>query len=108
MGGGHGLLNVSGAIQHSCNYFFFEVGYRLGIERIEEYARYFGLGEKTGVELSGETPGILAGKALYEKLGKIWYDGSTLSAAIRTSRKQFYSTSNGKVYRNISKWGKRH
>jgi len=86
-GGGHGLLDVSGAIKHSCNYFFFEVGSRMGIEKLEEYSRYFGLGEKTGVELLGELSGTLAGKTLYDELGLTWYEGSTLSAAIRTGRK---------------------
>lgn len=86
-GGGHGYLNVSGAIKHSCNYFFFETGSRVGIEALEEYARYFGLGEKSGIELRGEISGTLAGKTLYDKLDQTWNYGSTLSAAIRTSRK---------------------
>ena len=45
----HGNINVSEAIKHSCNCFFYEVGYRMGIDALERYARYFGLGEKTGI-----------------------------------------------------------
>lgn len=51
----HGYLNVTDALKHSCNYFFYEAGYRVGIEQINRYAKYFGLGVKTGIELPGET-----------------------------------------------------
>lgn len=88
-GGGHGLLNVSEAIKHSCNYFFYEVGNRIGIETLAEYARYFGLGEKTKVELPSETSGTVASKEIAEKEGRTWYLGETLSAAIGQSYNNF-------------------
>ena len=50
-GYGHSYINVSDAIKKSCNYFFYEVGYRMGISTLEKFASYFGLGEKTGIEL---------------------------------------------------------
>lgn len=103
-GTGHGNLNVTGAIKGSCNCFFYEVGTRIGISKIEEYAEYFGLGQNTNVELPGEISGTLAGLKLYDKLGETWYYGNTLSAVIRTSRKQFYTTTNGKIYSNAYKW----
>ena len=79
----HGSLDVSGALQHSCNYFFYDVGRRLTIQKINDYAKQFGLGELTGIELSGETRGILAGPAHRERTGGgMWYPGETLSAAI--------------------------
>jgi penicillin-binding protein 2 len=53
--GAHGWLNVSDAIKKSCNYFFYEVGRRMGIENLEKYSSYFGLGKKTGIELTNET-----------------------------------------------------
>ncbi len=53
-GRGHGVINVVQAIKYSCNYFFYEVGNRIGIDTLEKYAKYFGLGEKTGVELPSE------------------------------------------------------
>ena len=81
-GRGHGALNVSGAIQHSCNYFFYETAKRMGIDTLEEYARYFGLGSKTGIELTGEESGLLACKPTSEKYNKPWYGGDTLNAAI--------------------------
>ncbi len=81
-GRGHGSLNVSGAIQHSCNYFFYETSKRMGIDTLATYARYFGLGSKTGIELPGEEAGLLACKETSEKFNKTWYGGDVLSAAI--------------------------
>lgn len=56
---GHGRLNVSGAIQKSCNYYFYEMGRRMGTPTLAKYASYFGLGKKTGVELPSEAEGHL-------------------------------------------------
>ena len=68
--GGHGSLNVTGAIAHSCNCFFYEVGYRLakdenniydddlGVERLAKYADLFGLSEKSGVEIYEADPNV--------------------------------------------------
>lgn len=55
---GHGKLNVTGAITNSCNYFFSELGYRMGMDVLREYLVQFGLGEKTGIEIP-ETAGLL-------------------------------------------------
>ncbi|MPM14921.1 hypothetical protein SDC9_61285 [bioreactor metagenome] len=56
---GHGSLNVSQAITNSCNYFFGQVGYMLGLDKLNEYASAFGLGKKTGIEI-GDKAGTLA------------------------------------------------
>ena len=53
--GRHGRINVSEAITVSCNYFFAEMGYQLGLDRLNEYAAAFGLGERTGIEISERT-----------------------------------------------------
>ena len=55
---GHGSLNVTGAITNSCNYFFAEMGYRLGMDRLRSYFSAFGLGEHTGIEI-GDAAGVL-------------------------------------------------
>ena len=89
-GGNHGAINISQAIQHSCNYFFYEMGKRLGIESIENYARNFGLGSYTGIELAGEEEdGQVAGPELREKSGREWYPGDVLQAAIGQSDNLF-------------------
>ena len=77
----HGPVNVTKAIEVSCNYFFYDVGRRVGIDRLDEYAAMFGLGQKTGVELS-ESTGVVGGREFTESLGQIWYEGSVTSVAI--------------------------
>ena len=81
---GHGYLNVSQAIEKSCNYFFYETSDRMGIDTLAKFAKYFGLGSKTGVELQGETAGVLSSKESKEKLhnGEKWSAGDTLQSAI--------------------------
>lgn len=86
--GGHGKVNVSQAITASCNTFFHEMGYRLGIEKIDEYALAFGLGRKTGIEI-GDDAGLLAGPEEREARGGTWYGGDTVQAAIGQSDNLF-------------------
>lgn len=86
---GHGWVDVSGAIEKSCNYFFYETGDKMGIDKLAEIARYFGLGSKTKIELQGETAGILANRETKQKMhpdDPNWNPGNTLNAAIRTRR----------------------
>ena len=81
----HGEIDVAEAIKVSCNYFFYDVGRRVGIENLSDWAHRFGLGEKTGVEISGEVSGQVASAEAREANGKVWYPGETLSAAIGQS-----------------------
>lgn len=80
-GGTHGYINVTEAIKVSCNCYFYEVGRRMGIENLVKYAKMFGLGSKTGIELYGEASGMIAGDD--EEMD--WYLGDTLSAVIGQS-----------------------
>ena len=82
---GHGNVNVKTAIQKSCNCFFYEMGRRLGVDTIAKYARYFCLGEKTGIELTGEASGIVASTEEARRRGETWYESNVLSAAIGQS-----------------------
>ncbi len=85
-GRNHGNINVSQALKYSCNYFFYEMGYQLQPERLNKYATQLGLGQKTGVELTAEKPGTLAGPESREaKGGEKWYGADTLMAAIGQS-----------------------
>ena len=77
----HGSINVTQAIKVSCNCFFYEVGRRMGINNLVKYAKMFGLGSKTGVELYGEVRGTIAG----DDENMDWYLGDTLSAVIGQS-----------------------
>ena len=86
---GHGWLNVSGAIEKSCNYFFYETADRMGIDTLDKYAKYFGLGTKTGIELPGETSGTLASKEYASSINRTWNPGDTINAAIGQGYNKF-------------------
>lgn len=79
--GTHGWENLADALRDSCNIYFFTLGHWLGIDRIDQYAAQFGLGQTTGLEL-GEQKGWVAGPATSEALGMEWYGGNLLNAAI--------------------------
>ena len=90
----HGVINVSTAIEQSCNYFFYEAGRRMGINTLKEYASYFGLGEYTGIELKEESKGAMASPEYKKEIIKnitnqSWYGGDTLQAAIGQSYSLF-------------------
>ncbi len=90
----HGNVNAKTALMVSCNYYYYEVASRIGIDKIAEYARKFGLGQKTGIELPGESSGKLASREYVEELNrngiqKTWTIGDTLSAAIGQSYNTF-------------------
>ena len=86
--GYHGSENVSQAINDSCNIYFYNVGNKLGINKIDKYATMFGLGQATGVELP-EATGTLAGISEREAAGGEWYIGDTVQAAIGQSDNVF-------------------
>ena len=81
--GGHGEQHVIEALRHSCNVFFYHVGLLSGADRIAEYARFFGFGEKSGIELPHEASGLVP-TPLWKRLAKRegWYDGDTVNFAI--------------------------
>ena len=84
----HGYLNVTTALQKSCNIFFFEMGQKLGIDKMNKYCGLLGLGQKTGVELP-EAEGVLASIANKEAAGQVWNPGDTVQAAIGQSDNLF-------------------
>lgn len=103
----HGDINVSGAIQYSCNYFFYAVSEMIGIDKIEEYTKLFGLGAKTGIELPGEKTGIVAGRTYANKIGEKWMPGDTLSAAIGQSKNSFTPIQIARYIAILANGGKR-
>lgn len=103
---GHGRLSVSDAIKHSCNYFFYEVGDRIGIDTLSKYAYYLGLGHKTGVELQGEISGVLASNEIAKQEGRVWNPGETISAAIGQSYNTFTPLQMAKYVAMIANRGK--
>ncbi len=80
---GHGWVDLHQAIVESCDVYFYHVGHRLGIGKIQTYAHKFGLGERTQISLGGEHPGLVPSPAWKKKRFKApWYDGETLNVSI--------------------------
>jgi len=92
--GGHGGLNILGALQNSCDIYFYDVGLRLysknknSDELLQKYSRIFGFGSATGIDLPNEDPGIVPDKAWKketfknDKENSIWFPGDTVNMAI--------------------------
>ncbi len=102
-----GEKNVYSALAESCNVFFCNVGLDLTIKKIDIYAEYFGLGQKTGVELV-ESNGILAGPQEYlERYGQEWPEGVTAQAAIGQADNMFTPIQLATYCATIANGGKR-
>lgn len=80
---GHGNMDVLGAIENSCDVYFYRVGEALGVDTLAQYALGCGLGKETGIDLSNERPGHIPTSAWKKRrYGKAWQGGETLSIAI--------------------------
>ncbi len=90
----HGLLDVTHAIEYSCNCYFYEAGRRTGIDAINKYAKMFGLGELTGIGFAEESKGNISNPEYKEKIEKTdenkrWYPADTIITAIGQSYSLF-------------------
>ena len=81
--GGHGFMNVTTAIMHSCDVYFYQLAHDLGIDRMHKYLHYFGFGQRTGIDLPGELAGLLPSRE-WKKAAhhEVWYPGETLISGI--------------------------
>lgn len=79
----HGTLDMYWGIARSCSAYFYQLGYKIGPTIIFKYANYFGLGEKTGIEIPGEIAGFIPSKKWKLKTyGQPWFDGDTINLSI--------------------------
>jgi len=79
----HGVVDVHRAVNQSCDVFFYNLGVRLGIDRISYYATKFGLGRKTGIDLPSEEPGLMPSEDWVQRVfHRKWYPGETVSVAV--------------------------
>lgn len=83
-GGGHAdLVDLRMAIAESCDTYYYDLAYRMGIDAMAGMLAPFGLGERTGIDTTGEQPGILPSSEWKRRaLGEAWYPGETISAGI--------------------------
>jgi len=80
---GHGLVDVFHAIEQSCDTFFYDTSYKLGIDRIEPFMRLFGFGEYSGLDIAEETKAIMPSRDWKRgRFNQPWYDGDTISIGI--------------------------
>ena len=80
---GHGRMNLHDAITQSCDVYFYDLAYRLGIDRMSEFMRQFGFGQKTGVDSTGERSGLMPSREWKRgSEGMPWFPGETLITGI--------------------------
>jgi len=81
--GGHGTVNINAALAESCDVYFYEVGQKLGVDRLAWYAKACGFGNSTGIDLDHESKGLIPTAAWkHARTGVPWQSGETLSIAI--------------------------
>jgi penicillin-binding protein 2 len=109
---GHGTQTFRDAISNSCNVFFYTIGQRLGIDRLNHYATMFGLGEKTAIDLPGELSGLVPSQEWKRRaFNQVWFPGDTINLSIGqgyllTTPFQIHNmlciiTNDGNVYRQF-------
>jgi penicillin-binding protein 2 len=79
---GHGWVDLHRAVVQSCNIYFYQAGLKIGAEAIGRYARAFGLGAVTGIELSGEKPGLIPSPKRDRRGRLVWHAGETVNMSI--------------------------
>ena len=104
----HGSVNVSGALAVSCNYFFYDIGRYLGIDALSDYAKRFGLGVSTGIELP-ESVGVMSTEEYKVQLtGASWYIGDTIQASIGQAYNLFTPLQMAIYISTVANSGERH
>jgi penicillin-binding protein 2 len=80
---GHGMMNLTSAIEQSCDVYYYELAHRLGIQGMHDFLVNFGFGEETGIDLLGERKGLLpSADWKKQRHGQVWFPGETLIAGI--------------------------
>jgi penicillin-binding protein 2 len=80
---GHGDVNITRSIRQSCDIYYYELAQKVGIDRIAKMARRLGLGSRTGIDITGEYPGVIPDEGWKQAtVGDYWRGGDTLVAAI--------------------------
>lgn len=81
--GGHGVVDLRRSISQSCDIYYYRLAVDMGIDRMHGYLSKFGFGEKTGIDLDGESSGLLPSREWKQRRwNKVWYPGETVIAGI--------------------------
>ncbi len=104
---GHGRENITGALRDSCDVYFYELAYKMGINGLMETSEKFGVGRKTGIDLSGEASGTLPGPAWKKRRVKEnWYGGDTVNNSIGQGYVLMTPIQVARVYAALANGGK--
>ena len=80
---GHGLVDMKAAITQSCDVYFYDLAYKMGIDKMSAFLSQFGFGEKTGIDSTGEKSGLLPSREWKRKTQSMpWFPGETLNTSI--------------------------
>ena len=80
---GHGNTDLNKALEQSCDVYYYELAYRLGIDRIHDFLHRFGFGQKTGLDTIGEQSGLLPSREWKKRIkNTVWFPGETLISGI--------------------------
>jgi penicillin-binding protein 2 len=106
--GGHGAISLHRAIVESCDVYFYQMGLRLGVDRLAKYAKLLGLGNRTGIPLSDERSGLVpTSEWKQNRYGIPWQEGETLSVAVGQGYDLVTPLQNALVAAYIANGGKR-
>lgn len=111
---GHGSMNVNDALAYSCDCFFYNVGLKLGVDKMVEWSNKFGLGVRTGLDLPGEITGLVPSKewkrkvfSKQEKWYQDWYPGDTVNMSIGQGSMATTPLQNAVLMADIASGGRR-
>ena len=111
---GHGSVNVLDALAYSCDCFFYNVGLKLGIDKMVAWGNKFGMGVRTGLDLPGEEPGLMPSRewkrkqfAKKEKWYQDWYPGDTVNVSIGQGSMSTTPLQNAVLMASIASGGRR-
>jgi penicillin-binding protein 2 len=83
LGGGHGSVNLKKAIAESCDTYFYDLASRIGVDKLHEFGQHFGLGNRTGIDIPNERPGVWPSREWKRaKLKEAWYPGDNVNMGI--------------------------
>lgn len=107
---GHGLLNLKKALETSCNIYFYQIGIETGIDTLDKWAGYFGLGKKTGIDLPSEVPGYMSSIDVKKELhdDDRWYPINTANVAIGQFDNAFTPLQMASYISTIANGGKKY
>lgn len=105
---GHGMVNLSTAIVSSCDTYFYDLAHKMGIKRIDDILYRFGFGERTGIDMGEELPGLVASPQWKRHVKKLpWYEGETVTSVIGQTFTQATPLQLAQAVATIANRGKR-